>query len=273
MNRTLYLLCLLATLMLCACRKDKADDGKPHGIDSLSEVKDSATADSVAMPPKAADGLFDDFVYNYMRNKRFQMERTDFPLPNVIDGKNFPIERDQWKFDRLYSRADTYTIIFDTERDIKAEKDTTLKNVTVEWVNLIGKRVKQYHFAKVDGQWRLIGLEQHALRKNINSDFYAFYARFATDKDFQMSHIKDPFKFKTHDFDNFRTIEGVLDVAQWPDYCPRLPSGTITNINYGQHYGDRRTRVLMICSASAGMGCSLTFARKGKSWVLTKLVN
>lgn len=272
MTRTLFI-CLLATLALCACRTDKAEQAKPQGADSLSEPHDSIAADSVALPPKAADGLFDDFIYAYMRNKRFQFERTDFPLPNIIDGKNFPIERKDWKYDRLYSRADTYTLIFDSERDIKAEKDTALKNVVVEWVNLTRKRVKQYHFAKADGEWRLVRLEQHDLRKNINSDFYAFYARFAIDKAFQQTHIANPFKFRTHDFDNFQVIDGVLDVEQWPDYSPRLPSGTITNINYGQRYGNRRTRVLMLCSPSGGMGCSLTFERKGKSWILTKLVN
>ena len=108
---------------------------------------------------------------------------------------------------------------------------------------------------------------------NVNSDFYRFYHRFSRSLQFQLAHIADPFAFKTYDSDNFQTIEGVLDAAQWPDYRPELPKGTITNINYGQAYGNARRRVLMICSQSGGMGCSLVFVRKGSTWMLESLEN
>lgn len=270
----LFISCVLATLLACSCRNDKPiREGSMQDSASTQAQIDSAMADSLATPPQAADGLFDDFIYAFMRNRKFQLERTDFPLTYLIDETNHPIAKSQWKHDRLYSQSGTYTLIFDSEKDISAEKDTALKHVVVEWVYLSQKRVKQYHFDKSNGQWRLTRIEQHDLSKNINSDFYTFYARFATDKAFQRRHILDPFQFKTHDFDNFQTIEGVLDVDQWPDYRPKLPQGTITNINYGQHYGNRRTRVLMICSPSGGMGCALTFIRKGNTWMLKKLEN
>lgn len=234
---------------------------------------DSTSADSIGNPPKAADGLFDDFIYSFMRNKHFQLERTNFPLPNIIDGSDHPIARADWKYDPIYSKLDSYTIIFDSEKSTAAQKDTTLHAVVVEWVYLSKRRVKQYHFAKTDGQWRLVRIEQHNISKNVNCDFYEFYHRFATDKAFQHRHILNPFNFKTHDFDNFQTIEGVLDVEQWPDYRPNLPQGTITNINYGQDYANAKRRVLLMCSPSGGMGCSLTFIKKGKSWMLEKLEN
>lgn len=264
---------LLIVCGLVSCRNGRSDAPQAVVADSLPAGADSLGADSLAAPPKAADGLFDDFVYSFMRNRRFQLERTDFPLPNVVDGVDKPIARAAWKFDPLYVKQDVYTLIFDSEQSIKAEKDTSLKHVVVEWVNLDRHRVKQYLFDKVDGQWRLTGLQTHDLSKNVNSDFYAFYRRFATNLAFQARHIADPFHFNTHDFDNFQTIEGVMDASQWPDYRPELPHGTITNINYGQSYGNARRRVLMICSQSGGMGCSLTFVRSGKSWKLEKLVN
>ncbi len=268
---------LLALLLFfsAACRTDKAGGDAPAAAaDSVSAVADTVAADSAAAdPPRAADGLFDDFVYSFMRNARFQRERIAFPLHNRTDGTDAPIAEKDWRFDRMYSRQDTYTLIFDSEASVKAEKDTSLSHVIVEWVYLDKRRVKQYVFDKTGGLWRLTAIERHALEKNVNADFYDFYARFSTSAAFQAAHIRNPFAFKTYDSDGFQTIEGVLDVEQWPDYRPALPAHTITNINYGQSYGDKRRRVLMLCSQSGGMGCLLSFERHGKSWRLTRLEN
>lgn len=264
---------MLMTLVLVACQEKKPSDPVAVVKDSLRDSVAKEVGDSLPDPPKAADGLFDDFIYSYMRIPRFQRERTVFPLPNIVDGVNHPIAKKDWKTDHLYMKQDVYTMIFDNARSIKAEKDTSLHHVIVEWVYLNKKRVKQYVFDKMDGQWMLTSIQNHDMSQNINSDFYDFYRRFSSDMSFQKQHVCNPFKFKTYDYDNFQNIEGLLDVAQWPDYRPTLPSGTITNINYGQGYGDAKRRVLMICSQSGGMGCSLTFVRKGKTWMLEKLEN
>lgn len=271
---TRYLFSLLLILLVVAGCKERTSDPKAIALASVdSTAADTAEADSIATPPKAADGLFDDFIYPFMRNAGFQRSRVDFPLPNRVFGVDKPIARSAWHHDPLYVKKDVYTILFDSERGIRAEKDTSLRHVTVEWVNLRKDYVKQYLFNKVRGEWRLTGLDTHKMAENVNCDFYRFYARFATDEAFQARHIANPFTFKTHDFENFRTIEGVMDAVQWPDYRPDLPHGTITNVNYGQSYANARRRVLMICSPSAGMGCSLTFVRKGNTWMLEKLVN
>lgn len=265
--------CFCAVLILASCRGGKKTEVTVEDNDSLAVAPDSSETDSLPAPSKAADGLFDDFIYSFMCNSRFQRERIQFPLVNMIDGVNHPIAKVSWKFDPLYRKKDVYTIIFDNARSIKAEKDTSLRQTTVEWVYLNTHRVKQYKFEKKEGQWMLVEINQHDLSENINSDFYEFYRQFSSNKRFQKRHISNPFQFKTYDFDNFKNIEGLLDVEQWPDYRPELPTGTITNINYGQSYGDARRRVLMICSQSGGMGCSLTFVRKGKTWILERLEN
>lgn len=270
-RHTLFL--ALTFFLLAACRNDRQAQTARTAADSLQAAEDPLSGDTTANPPKAADGLFDDFIYSFMSNARFQLERTDFPLTNVVDGTDSPITRRQWKHDKLFSTLDTYTVIFDSEQSAKSQKDTRLDSVVVEWVNLDKKRVKQFHFRKTNGQWRLTRLERHDLSKNVNSDFYDFYRRFSTDRSYQDKHIMSPFTFKTQDFDNLQTIEGVLEVEQWPDYRPDLPKGTITNINYGQHYANAKRRVLMICSQSGGMGCALTFVRTKKGWMLEKLEN
>lgn len=265
-------LCIM--LALVACRPDKATPQGEKQTDSLALAPDTATTDSVSAPPKAADGLFDDFIYSFMRSSKFQRQRTAFPLPVITDGVEKTIGEKEWKHDKLYLKQDTYTLIFTSEKAAAAQKDTLLSHVVVEWVYLDKKRVKQYHFSKDSNkQWRLVRIEQHDMSQNPNNDFYDFYRRFSSSTDFQLKHIQNPFNFTTHDFDTFQTIEGLLDVEQWPDYRPNLPKGTITNINYGQKYGKAKRRVLLICSQSGGMGCSLTFVRERRGWVLEKLEN
>lgn len=261
--------------LTCSCKGEKTSDAGTEPADSTGDTLtiDSLNIDSIAAPPRAADGLFDDFIFSYMRSAKFQKSRTKFPLPFITDGKDFPIEADKWHYDPLYSKQDIYTIIFDSPSSIKAEKDTSLCRVDVEWVYLRQHRVKVYHFEKQEGQWMLTSIVNQALAQHENADFYEFYHRFSTDNDFQNSHILNPFHFKTYDSDSFQDIDGLLDVNQWPDFRPELPKGVITNINYGQSYGNKNRRVLMICSQSGGMGCSLTFKRGRTSWMLESLEN
>lgn len=140
--------CFCAVLILASCRGGKKTEVTVEDNDSLAVAPDSSETDSLPAPSKAADGLFDDFIYSFMRNSRFQRERIQFPLVNMIDGVNHPIAKGSWKFDPLYRKKDVYTIIFDNARSIKAEKDTSLRQTTVEWVYLNTHRVKQYKFEK-----------------------------------------------------------------------------------------------------------------------------
>ena len=114
-------------------------------------------------------------------------------------------------------------------------------------------------------------MDTHNIGRNANRDFFEFYKRFSTDPDFQMAHIVNPFEFRTYDSDNFQAIDGVLDVAQWPDFKPDMPSGRITNINYGQRYSNNGQRVLVITSPSAGMSCTLSFRKHRGVWALVRM--
>ncbi len=265
---------LLALLLAASCKSDKAAPTAEEKKDTVVVASDTLPSDATTItPPKKADGLFDDFVYSFMRNPKFQAKRIKFPLSVNDHGKQSYIEAKAWRYDKMYLRNDVYTIIFDSEESVKAEKDTSLDSVAVEWVYLKRREVKQFRFHRLQGEWFLTEIVKHALSENINSDFYLFYDKFTSDPAFQLRHVNSTVSFKTFDEDNFEPIEGVLDAQQWPDFRPELPHGTITNINYGQHYGNGNRRVLMVCTPSGGMGCSLTFQRKKSGWTLMKLVN
>ena len=265
---------LLAVLLAASCKTDKPAPAAVNDKDTAVVASDTLPADTTMIaPPKKADGLFDDFVYSFMRNPKYQKQRIKFPLLVNDHGKQQFIAANAWHYDKMYLRNEVYTIIFDSEASVKAEKDTSLDSVAVEWVYLKRREVKQYRFHRIQGEWFLTEIVKHALSENINSDFYLFYDKFASDHAFQLRHVNSTINFKTFDEDNFEPIEGVLDAQQWPDFRPELPQGTITNINYGQHYGNGNRRVLMVCTPSGGMGCSLTFQRKKSGWTLMKLVN
>lgn len=272
----IFIWTVFLALFMAACQKQKTSDASSViPVDSMvdSTVVDSAVIDTMPAPPKSADGLFDDFIYSFMRSRRFQTERIVFPLSVMTDGKQKYVRREDWKYDPLYARQDVYMVIYDSKRAMKAEKDTGLTRVTVEKLHLSKHRVKQYHFCKQRGLWMLTGIDEHDFSKDVNADFYHFYSRFSTDADFQAKHVDNPFHFKTYDSDNFQPIEGSLDAYQWPDYAPVLPSGVVTNINYGQSYGNINSRIVLVCSQSGGMGCTLSFVRRGRTWMLTALDN
>lgn len=271
-------LSLIAIILLMQMGSCRSEQPSPESEVVLSDSDSSVVAETITdtienLPPAAADGLFDDFIYNFMRVHKFQFSRIQFPLPVYTDGKRTDLTRDMWKFDPIYAGRDIYTMIFDSPRSQQIEKDTTLNHVVVEWIYLKRSRVKQYIFDKLRGQWILTAISEHVFSQNPNNDFYTFYQNFASDEDFQKAHITNPFRFRTYDYDAFQEIDGVLDVEQWPDYRPELPDGRITNIIYGKINTNSKYRALVISSMSSGMNCTLVFRRNGRNWMLTEMEN
>jgi putative lipoprotein len=243
-------------------------------IDTTTTENDSIVEeqDTIA-PPKKADEFFDDFAFAFMKNRKFQRSRISFPLPYTIDGQLKHISRNAWRFDRMYSAHEVYTLIFDSHKGTKMSKDTSVRNVVVEELNLELQRVKSYRFERKSGEWMLTSLNEQPMEESVNSDFYNFYHHFATDDDFQKTHVAEPIKFSTYDEDNFQRISGTISSAQWKDFAPELPHSQLTNILYGQTYKNSKLRVLSISSLSGGMASSLTFKKKNGEWMLTQIEN
>ncbi len=269
-----YLLHLIAVLIVAAafgaCRSGETAQ-EQTASDSLradSAVTERDTTDSVT-PPAEADGLFDDFLYNFMRNKRFQFERIKFPLANDVHGKNEPIVKPKWVFDPLYSRRETYTIIFNSLASVGSDH-SHLTKAAFEWIYLQRGEVKRYNFEKIGGKWMLTSMKVYSLSAYPN-DFLKFYARFSADERFQQSHVANPFAFKTYDDDSFQELDGVLDAAQWPDFRPDLPKDVITNIDYGQPNEPEDSRILVITSSDGALSCTLSFKIIRNEWRLTAM--
>ena len=264
----------IVIICLQACRKETPAvvEAAPTEDSVNVTVCDSDTIIEDA-PPAAADGLFADFIYDFMRRKQFQLSRIAFPLPVNTNGKEKRIAREAWKFDHLFAHQDIYTIIYDNPKALQADKDTTQTHVKVEMIKFKEGTICQYIFNKQRGQWMLTAIDEHSLSGTTDKDFYTFFHKFATNTDFQQSHISNPFDFKTYDYDSFQELEGILDAAQWVDYRPEMPTNLMVNIRYGKAQPQSKFRALAIISISAGMGCTMEFRHRSKGWMRTRLEN
>ena len=196
--------------------------------------------------PKAADELFDDFFFNFAANRKLQLRRIVFPLPEVSNKKLTYIQKRQWKMDHFFMRQDFYTLILDNEKQLRFVKDTTVDNVIVEKIMFNISTVKQYIFKRLTGKWMLTAINNKPLYQNNNASFLKFYTKFVSDSAFQMRSISNPLKFVGPDPDDeFGTITGTIAPEQWPSFAPDMPKNKIYNIIYGQKYSEGNKKIFV----------------------------
>ena len=266
------LVSLIFILLLAACKGNKVEN-TTAAVSQQAQVADSDSSQTENEPPVAADGFFDDFFFNFQTNQAFQSKRTTFPLPVQEGATTQQLEKKDWKFNSFYSKREIYTILFDKKSEIKTAKDTALKAVVVEMINLKTEKVAQYFFEKIRKQWMLTSLRHQSLQENMNKDFYLFYRDFAQKPNFRLTHVANPFSLVVIDPDTYKPLRGVADAGQWPDYCPDLPKYEMTNIIYGQRYKDPRHRVLVVSSINGAMNSVISFEKTKTSWQDVKLEN
>ena len=274
----IFVVLILVTMMFwTAGCTNKAQSG----VDSLSaDSVDTAKFDSLdalleSQPmPKAADELFDDFIFNFAGNNKLQQARIKFPLLNINNGDTGYIKKENWQIEHFFMRQGYYTLILDSRKQLNLTKDTNINNVTVEKIFLRKNYVKQYNFNRIRGEWMLTSINSYAMQKNSNSSFLQFYQRFATDSAFQYKSLNETIDFSGPDpDDDFSELEGEIFPEQWDVLGPTdLPSGTIYNIIYGQKYVQNNYKVFLLRGIANGQELEMTFQRKGGAWKLIRLV-
>lgn len=274
---------MLAVLTIVCFTSVGCTDKKPApAVDSAAA--DTAVADTQAMDsteklieeipmPKAADELFDDFLFNFAASRKLQMERIHFPLAVYRNDKlKKHIAKRHWKMEHFFMRQDYYTLIFDNRKQMNLMKDTTIDHVVIEKVFYSRKVVQQFLFNRINGQWMMTSINYKPMYQNMNSSFLKFYGAFATDTAFQSRHLHNPVKFTGPDpDDDFSTMTGEIEPETWPAFAPQLPHGMIYNIIYGQKYTESSQKIFVIRGIANGMETRLTFKRIGGRWQLMKL--
>lgn len=283
MKKLSFLSVLLAVLTVVCFTSVGCSDKKPAQVhDSTSVdsiVADTQTVDSTEKlieetpMPKAADELFDDFVFNFAANRKLQMKRVHFPLPVYHNDKLVKsIEKRAWKMEHFFMHQDYYTLIFDNQKQMNLVKDTAIDHVVIEKVFYAKKTVQQFLFNRINGEWMMTSINYKPMYANMNASFLKFYGHFATDSAFQAKHLHNPVKFVGPDpDDDFSTMSGDIELETWPAFAPQLPHGMIYNIIYGQKYAESNQKIFVIRGIANGMETILTFKRIHGKWMLIKL--
>lgn len=271
---------LLLTCFLAPSCGNKQSNNEEE-VDSLAVTQDSVLIDTietevvpVAAPPKKADELFDDFVYAFMRNKKFQRSRIQFPLKNIVNGANEPISSTVWKHDPLYSGRDIYMTISPSIKAIGFSKDTSINHVFVQEICPRTSQVKQYTFERKNSQWKLYEIRHENVEKlSEGSDFLSFYCKFSTDPEFQAQSVAEVINVKTFDEEEGREVDGIITAEQWPDFAPVLPKDEIMCVRYGKNYKNSDMRIVNLASPSGDAGVTMTFKKKNGEWTLVSYAN
>ncbi len=280
MNRKLLLFGLMLAFTLTGCKdkKPSMDDESALEEDSVEMAdgdNDEESMDELISEetmPAAAEELFDDFLFNFASNKHLQTERIAFPLIVVSEAKSDTLEKKEWQMEHFFMHNEEYTQIYDNEKQMELEQDTSVNHAIVEKIFLDQGFVCQYLFDRKNGRWMLNGMHKQTLSHNSNASFLAFYRRFATDSVFRQSSLKDEIAFSSPDPDNdFERMEGVITPDSWEAFAPELPHGTIYNIVYGHHEPHSKTKIFVLRGIANGLEIELTFHHEHDKWKLTKL--
>ena len=264
---------LLAVLTSCGGNKSGQATEEVPADSALNDSlrNDSLMAEDYPMP-KAADELFDDFVYNFVVNHKLQMERIHFPLPCQKDGKTQKLSQKDWKSEHFFMRQGYYTLLFDNEKHMEIVKDTSVNHAVVEKIHFDTQSIEQFVFDRKHGAWMLTLLRTIPITRDINASFLTFYHQFASDKAFQEKSLASTVQFVGPDpDDDFNMMEGIITPDTWEAFAPQLPSKMIYNIIYGKPEREGDSKVFVMRGIANGLELEMTFKRKNGDWKLTKL--
>ena len=266
-------------LLMFSCTGKKSGQLDEVPADSVADSIDTTEVDSLEMliaetpMPRAADAMFDDFIFNFVANKKLQKERVVFPL-RTRDGEKVSFtEKNQWKMEHFFMRQGYYTLLFDSDEQMSHQKDTAISEAIVEKIQLRKKRVTSYYFVRIKGAWMMKEVVVTPIAENPNASFLEFYQRFVTDSAYQVAHLNKTVTFISPDpDDDFTMMEGVITPETWSAFAPTLPSKVLYNIVYGKPKPVEDQMIFLMRGVANGLEMELRFKKEGGKWLLKKLM-
>jgi hypothetical protein len=278
--------CILLAL-ISSCGGGKASDGD-NGADTIDSVVDTIVPtpvdkeDPIAAQtkvPKAADGVFYDFISSFCQNSSYQKSRVKFPLPCTVNGQRQTVTAKEWHFSKLYYNSDIYTVFFPNIKSLRLETDKAVKKVNVQWYDTGQDTESKYCFEKIDDKWMLTSIEENPIDKDADNGFIGFYSKFVSDKEYQMDHIAETIIYDGIDPDyddefDVKMVKGKkINISQWNEtLIPELPTTQFSNLDFGQDLGGDE-RVVSVESPSSGFASRLHFHKTSGKWLLCKVEN
>ncbi len=274
---------LVLTALMFSCKGKQttgtAEAAPQDTTDSIAQ-QDTVPADTMEMlitqtpMPRAADELFDDFLFNFAANRKLQMERVAFPLLTVRGADSSRVKLGEWQMERFFMRQDFYTVLFDNEQQMELVKDTTVNLATVEKIYFNTGAVIQYMFHRIKGAWMLTEINTQPITTNRNASFLQFYHKFVTDSLFQTESLNETVEFVGPDpDDDFARMEGILTPDTWPAFAPELPDKMIYNVVYGTPKDTTDKKIFVMRGIANGLEVEMTFRQREGRWQLVKLTN
>ena len=277
MRRFVFAVFAMALLMF-SCTGKKAGQQGEMPADSVTDTTDMTETDTLELlitetpMPRAADAMFDDFIFNFVANKKLQKERIIFPLRKTENGKTELTEKDQWEMERFFMRQGYYTLFFDNDKEMELMKDTAVNEATVEKIQLKKNRVMNYLFQRIKGAWMLKEIRVTTLDQNPNASFLAFYQQFVSDSAFQIKSLNETVQFVGPDpDDDFNMMEGVITPESWEAFAPTLPTKVLYNIVYGKPTPEGNDKIFLMRGVANGLEMELRFKKVGGRWLLMKM--
>ena len=275
-----FILAIIAfVLIMFSCTGNKANQTEEVPADSVADSIDTTDVDSMELlitetpMPRAADAMFDDFLFNFLANKKLQKERVIFPLRVTENGTITKIEKDDWKMEHLFMRQGYYTLLFNSDKQMQLMKDTAVSEAVVEKILLAKNQIKNYFFQRIKGAWLLREIKVTPLQSDANASFLAFYQRFVNDTAFQVKSISETVDFVGPDpDDDFNMMEGVITPDTWEAFAPTLPHKTLYNIIYGKPQEEGNQKIYLLRGVANGLEMELRFKKEGGRWMLKKLM-
>ena len=277
--KRVFLAIFAFVLIMFSCTGNKANQTEEVPADSVADSTDTTDVDSMELlitetpMPRAADAMFDDFLFNFLANKKLQKERVVFPLRVTENGTITKIEKDEWKMEHLFMRQGYYTLLFNSDKQMQLMKDTAVSEAVVEKIMLGKNQVKNYFFQRIKGAWLLREIKVTPIQSDANASFLAFYQRFVNDTAFQVKSISETVDFVGPDpDDDFNMMEGVITPDTWEAFAPTLPHKTLYNIIYGKPQEEGNQKIYLLRGVANGLEMELRFKKEGGRWMLKKLM-
>ena len=277
--KRVFLAIFAFVLIMFSCTGNKANQTEEVPADSVADSTDTTDVDSMELlitetpMPRAADAMFDDFLFNFLANKKLQKERVVFPLRVTENGTTTKIDKDDWKMEHLFMRQGYYTLLFNNDKQMQLMKDTAVSEAVVEKIMLGKNQVKNYFFQRIKGAWLLREIKVTPIQSDANASFLAFYQRFVNDTAFQVKSISETVDFVGPDpDDDFNMMEGVITPDTWEAFAPTLPHKTLYNIIYGKPQEEGKEKIYLLRGVANGLEMELRFKKEGGRWMLKKLM-
>ena len=265
-------------LLMFSCTGKKGGQGEEMPADSVADTTVVTETDTLELlitetpMPRAADAMVDEFIFNFVANKKLQKERIIFPLRKTENGKTELTEKDQWEMERFFMKQGYYTLFFDNDKEMELMKDTAVSEATVEKIQLKKNRVMDYLFQRIKGAWMLKEIRVTTLEQNPNASFLAFYQRFVSDSVFQIKSLNETVQFVGPDpDDDFNMMEGVITPESWEAFAPTLPTKVLYNIVYGKPIAEGNDKIFLLRGVANGLEMELRFKKVGGKWLLMKM--